>query len=127
MSDYDAFLVSRLAGCLALDIVESWNVHAVTLAKCSVDKHLGLSKFVLIFYIEEVKRTVAPPEAIVNSNINVLSKYRGDNLEVFEAFDHADVLLVIGLLGHALEVLPLGEKSLSCSHDFGDHVCFTHE
>lgn len=117
MSDYDTF-VSLLTHGFALNVVEGRNIHAVPSLKSGVDEHGGIGEDVLvIFDVEEVKRRLAPANAVEDTNVDVLPEDGRYELEVFFSFDHADVLLVVKLLGHSLEVRPLGVEDLPSSHD----------
>jgi len=127
LSYNDTLLVVSLIRSMALDIVISWNIHAVSCIKFNID-NLSLSSISPLFKvnIEEVKWCFILLEFLNHANIYVLAENGGHNFVFFLTFENTNVLFIYNLLWSTFEVNPVGIKSVSLSQDLSDWIVSNH-
>ena len=96
--------------CFALHEVIGWNVHAVTRVECRVldsdEFRVGIS---FKIGVEEVQWAIIFGVLLINTDVNILSKYWIYQLEFFFAFYDAHITFIVASFWQPSEILPNGD------------------
>lgn len=93
---------------LWLNVVKSWDVHAISCLKSSIEYFCMLSeRKSFVVNIKKVQRGIILAIFLKNSDINILPKNRRNNFESLFAFKDTNVSLIYKLLRFSFKIRPL--------------------